>query len=44
MPMASTIPNIVSVLIVNPNGMKKQKVPKIDTGIARRGIRVERRF
>src|SRR5260221_12884257 len=43
-PMASTKPNMVRVLIVNPRGIKKQKVPKMDTGIARTGIRVDRRF
>ena len=42
MPMASTNPNMVSVLIVNPSGMKKQNVPRIDTGMARTGIRVDR--
>ena len=35
---------MVSVLIVKPNGMKKQKVPRIETGIARIGIIVERKF
>src|ERR1017187_3389610 len=44
MPMASTKPNMVSVLMVKPNGMKKQNVPKIETGMARTGINVERRF
>src|ERR1700757_4447589 len=43
-PMASTKPNIVNVLIVNPSGMKKQNVPKIDTGIASTGISVDRQF
>ena len=28
-PIASTKPNMVSVLMVKPNGMKKQKVDKI---------------
>src|ERR1700676_844637 len=41
-PIASTKPNMGSVLIVNPNGIKKQKVPNIDTGIASTGIKVER--
>jgi hypothetical protein len=35
---------MVSVLIVNPSGIKKQNVPNIDTGMARTGISVERRF
>src|ERR1700678_4506056 len=43
-PMASTKPNIVSVLMVNPSGKKKIKVPMIDTGIARMGIMVERKL
>src|SRR6185437_5223020 len=41
-PMASTKPNMVSVLMVKPNGIKKQNVPKIETGIANIGIKVER--
>src|SRR5260221_14479054 len=41
-PIASTKPNMVSVLIVNPKGIKKQKVPNIETGIASTGINVER--
>src|SRR4051794_21160984 len=44
MPIASTKPNIVRVLMVNPKGIKKQNVPKIDTGIAKTGISVERQF
>src|SRR5580698_2121321 len=43
-PMASTKPNIVSVLIVNPSGKKKIKVPMIETGIARMGMSVERKL
>src|SRR3979411_2448572 len=43
-PIASTNPNIVKVLIVNPKGIKKQNVPKIDTGIARTGMSVERKL
>src|SRR5450755_4006401 len=43
-PIASTKPNIVSVLIVNPSGMKKQKVPRIETGMASTGIKVDRQF
>src|SRR5689334_18577003 len=43
-PIANTEPNIVSVLMAKPNGIKKQKVPTIDTGIASTGISVERRF
>ena len=30
--------------MVNPNGMKKQKVDKIDTGMANIGMIVERQF
>src|ERR1700712_1984862 len=43
-PIASTNPNMVSVLMVNPKGMKKQKVDKMDTGIANMGIIVDRQF
>src|SRR5579863_1243378 len=43
-PIASTKPNMVRVLIVNPKGIKKQKVDKIDTGIANIGIIVDRQF
>src|SRR5258707_13329818 len=43
-PIASTKPNMVSVLMVNPKGIKKQKVDKIDTGIANMGIIVDRQF
>src|SRR5580704_756023 len=43
-PIASTKPNMVSVLIVNPNGMKKQNVPRMETGMASTGISVERQF
>jgi len=35
---------MVSVFIVNPKGTKKMNVPRIDTGIARRGIIVVRQF
>jgi hypothetical protein len=35
---------MVSVLMVKFRGMKKQKVPKIETGIAKTGISVERQF
>jgi hypothetical protein len=35
---------MVSVLMVNPRGMKKQKVDKIDTGMANIGMIVERQF
>jgi len=35
---------MVSVLTVKPNGMKKQNVPRIETGIARIGIMVDRKF
>src|SRR6185437_11246657 len=44
MPIANTKPNMVNVLIVKFKGTKKQKVPKIDTGIASTGIKVERQF
>src|ERR1700709_1327971 len=43
-PMASTKPNMVSVLMVKPNGIKKQKVPNMETGIASTGIKVDRQF
>src|ERR1700743_2702212 len=43
-PIANTNPNMVSVLMVNPKGIKKQKVDKIDTGIANMGIIVDRQF
>src|SRR5450432_4545119 len=43
-PIANTNPNMVSVLMVNPSGMKKQNVPNMETGMARTGISVERRF
>jgi hypothetical protein len=33
---------MVSVLIVNPSGRKKQNVPRMETGMARIGIIVER--
>src|ERR1700743_2787798 len=41
-PIASTKPNMVSVFMVKPSGIKKQNVPKIDTGIASTGISVDR--
>ena len=44
MPMASTNPNMVSVLMVKPSGIKKQKVPNMETGIASTGMSVERQF
>src|SRR6185503_1720047 len=43
-PMASTKPNMVSVLMVKPNGIKKQKAAKIETGIAKMGMMVDRQF
>src|SRR6195952_334799 len=43
-PMASTKPNMVSVLMVKPSGIKKQNVPKIETGIASTGISVDLKF
>ena len=42
--MASTKPNMVSVLMVKPNGIKKQKVPNMETGMAKTGIRVDLKF
>ena len=44
MPIASTRPNIVSVLIVKPSAGKKMNVPIRETGMATSGIRVARAF
>src|ERR1700744_1427695 len=41
-PIASTKPNMVNVLMVKPSGIKKQKVPNMETGIANTGINVDR--
>src|ERR1700709_1061377 len=43
-PIASTKPNMVSVFMVKPSGIKKQKVPKIETGMAKTGISVDLKF
>ena len=44
MPMASTRPNIDSVLTENPSSGKKMKVPISDTGIVISGMIVARMF
>ena len=44
MPMASTRPNIESVLTEKPSSGKKMKVPISDTGTVRSGMIVARRF
>ena len=44
MPMASTSPNMVSVLIVKPISGKKMNVPTSETGMAANGISVARKF
>ena len=41
-PMARTKPNKVSLLMVKPSGMKKIKVPIMETGMASTGIMVDR--
>ncbi len=43
-PMASTMANMVSMLMENPNSPRTAKVPRITTGTAMVGIRVARRF
>ncbi len=43
-PMASTKPNMVSVLMVKFIGTKNINVPIIETGIANTGINVDRQF
>ena len=44
MPVASTIPNSVSVLIEKPNSLTKAKVPMSETGIVIAGMSVLRQF
>jgi hypothetical protein len=44
MPMASTSPNIESVLTEKPSIGKKMKVPMIETGTVRSGMIVARTF
>jgi hypothetical protein len=44
MPMASTRPNIVSVLIEKPSSGKKMKVPISDTGTVSNGMMVARKL
>ena len=41
-PMASTMANMVSMLMENPNSPRTAKVPRMTTGTARVGIRVAR--
>jgi len=43
-PIASTMPNIVRVLIVKPDAAMTPKVPSSTTGTAMVGISVARRF
>ena len=43
-PIASTMPNMVSVLIEKPNAAIRPKVPSSTTGIAMVGISVARKF
>ena len=43
-PMASTIPNMVSVLMTNPQAASTKKVPRRTTGMAIVGITVARRL
>ena len=43
-PMASTMANMVSMLMENPNIPRTAKVPRITTGTARVGINVARIF
>ena len=43
-PIASTIANMVSMLIENPNSPRTAKVPRMTTGTASVGISVARRF
>ncbi len=42
--MANTMANMVSMLMENPNSPKTAKVPRITTGTARVGIKVERKL
>ena len=44
MPIASTMPNSVSMLIEKPSASMPMKVPTIDTGTAITGISVARRL
>ena len=44
MPIASTMPNSVSMLIEKPSASMPMKVPTIDTGTASTGISVARRL
>ena len=44
MPMASTRPNMVRVLMENPSAYMPANVPTMDTGTARQGISVARQF
>ena len=44
MPIASTMPNSVSVLIENPNASMAASVPISDTGTASIGMSVARQF
>src|ERR1700758_4055227 len=44
MPIANTKPNMVSVFIVKPKGIKNANVPNIDTGMANIGMSVARQF
>ncbi len=43
-PMASTMANMVSMLMENPNNPSTAKVPRMTTGTARVGISVARMF
>ena len=43
-PMASTRPNSVVMLMLNPNITKAANVPTTETGTVRSGIRVARQF
>ena len=44
MPIANTIANKLTLLMVKPNAAKAIKVPTIDTGTANAGIKVVRQF
>ena len=44
MPMASTRPNMVRVLMEKPRAYMPANVPTMDTGTARQGISVARQF
>ena len=44
MPMASTMPKSVSVLMVKPRACMPAKVPMMETGTARQGMSVARKF